>query len=72
MTLTIQECQMDVLRRDVLYRIRNGRLDVLDHSGNPLYFAGAGLAALLIAWATIFARAMRVARSNPVHAQRYE
>jgi putative ABC transport system permease protein len=39
---------------------------------NPLYFAGVGLAALLIAWATIFARAMRVARSNPVHALRYE
>ena len=39
---------------------------------SPLYFAEAGLAALLIAWATIFAHAWRVARSNPIHALRYE
>ena len=39
---------------------------------SPLYFLGAGLAALLIAWATIFAHALRVARANPVHALRYE
>jgi putative ABC transport system permease protein len=39
---------------------------------NPLYFAAAGLAALLIAWATIFAHALRVARANPIHALRYE
>ena len=39
---------------------------------NPLYFVGAGLVALLIAWATIFAHARRVARANPVHALRYE
>ena len=39
---------------------------------NPLYFAGAGLVALVIAWATIFAHALRVARANPVNALRYE
>jgi putative ABC transport system permease protein len=39
---------------------------------SPLYFGAAGLAALLIAWATIFAHALRVARANPIHALRYE
>jgi len=39
---------------------------------SPLYFIGAGLAALLIAWATVFAHAQRVARANPIHALRYE
>ena len=39
---------------------------------NPLYFLGAGLAALLIAWATVFVHARRVARANPIHALRYE
>lgn len=39
---------------------------------NPLYFAGAGLAALLIAWATVTMHSVRVARSKPVHALRYE
>ena len=39
---------------------------------NPLYFVGVGLAALLIAWFTIIGHAIRVARSNPVHALRYE
>jgi len=39
---------------------------------SPLYFAATGFAALLIAWATIFAHAVRVARANPVHALRYE
>jgi len=39
---------------------------------NPLYFAGAGLAALVIAWITIFSHALRVARANPIHALRYE
>jgi putative ABC transport system permease protein len=39
---------------------------------NPLYFAGIGLAALLIAWITILGHALRVARSNPIHALRYE
>ena len=39
---------------------------------NPLYFAGAGGVALLIAWITVFAHAQRVARANPIHALRYE
>jgi len=39
---------------------------------SPLYFAAAGLAALLIAWATIFTHALRVARANPIRALRYE
>ncbi|HEY4276055.1 MAG TPA: FtsX-like permease family protein [Rhizomicrobium sp.] len=39
---------------------------------NPLYFLGAGLAALIIAWTTVFAHAQRVARTNPIHALRYE
>jgi putative ABC transport system permease protein len=39
---------------------------------NPLYFAAAGIAALAIAWATILAHALRVARTNPIHALRYE
>jgi putative ABC transport system permease protein len=39
---------------------------------NPLYFVVAGFAALLIAWATILAHAVRVARANPIHALRYE
>jgi putative ABC transport system permease protein len=39
---------------------------------SPLYFVGTGLAALLIAWATIFAHAHRVARANPIKALRYE
>jgi putative ABC transport system permease protein len=39
---------------------------------SPLYFAAAGLVALLIAWATIFTHAWRVARASPVHALRTE
>jgi putative ABC transport system permease protein len=39
---------------------------------NPLYFVGVGFAALLIAWATIFTHAYRVARANPIKALRYE
>jgi putative ABC transport system permease protein len=39
---------------------------------SPFYFAAGGFAALLIAWATIFAHALRVARANPIHALRYE
>ena len=39
---------------------------------NPLYFLAAGLVALLIAWATVIAHAVIVARANPVHALRYE
>ena len=39
---------------------------------SPVYFLIAGLAALVIAWATIFAHAQRVARANPINALRYE
>jgi putative ABC transport system permease protein len=39
---------------------------------NPVYFVAAGLAALCIAWLTVFAHAVRVARANPIHALRYE
>jgi putative ABC transport system permease protein len=39
---------------------------------NPLYFVGAGAAALVIAWATVIVHAAHVARANPVHALRYE
>ena len=41
-------------------------------SPDPLYFFSAGLVALLIAWATILAHALRVARANPIKALRYE
>ena len=44
-----------------------------DHiSLSPIYFAGPAFAAFLIAWATIFSHALRVARANPIHALRYE
>ena len=39
---------------------------------NPLYFLAAGVAALVIAWATVIVHAAQVARANPVHALRYE
>jgi len=39
---------------------------------SPVYFAAAGLAALLIAWITVLSHALRVARANPIHALRYE
>jgi putative ABC transport system permease protein len=39
---------------------------------SPLYFLGAGAVALLIAWATVFSHARRVAGANPIHALRYE
>jgi putative ABC transport system permease protein len=39
---------------------------------SPLYFLGAGAAALAIAWATVFVHARRVASANPIHALRYE
>ena len=39
---------------------------------SPLYFLGAGGVALLIAWATVFSHARRVAAANPIHALRYE
>jgi len=39
---------------------------------SPFYFLGAGATALLIAWATVFSHARRVAAANPIHALRYE
>jgi putative ABC transport system permease protein len=39
---------------------------------SPLYFIGAGAAALVIAWATVIVHAAHAARANPVHALRYE
>ena len=39
---------------------------------NPGYFVAAGFAALCIAWLTVLAHAVRVARANPIHALRYE
>ena len=39
---------------------------------SPVYFLAAGAAALAIAWATVIGHSIAVARSNPVHALRYE
>jgi putative ABC transport system permease protein len=39
---------------------------------NPTYFLGAGAVALFIAWATVYANTLRLARTSPVHALRYE
>ena len=39
---------------------------------SPLYFLEAGATALLIAWATVYANTLRLARASPVHALRYE
>jgi putative ABC transport system permease protein len=39
---------------------------------SPLYFLGAGTIAMLVAWATVFTHARRVAGANPIHALRYE
>jgi putative ABC transport system permease protein len=39
---------------------------------SPAYFLAAGTGALLIAWATVYANTLRLARTNPVHSLRYE
>jgi len=39
---------------------------------NPLYFVAAGAVALMVAWATVFAHAVRLARASPINALRYE
>jgi putative ABC transport system permease protein len=39
---------------------------------SPMVFLLSGIAALLVAWATVAAHAWRVAQSNPIHALRYE
>jgi len=38
----------------------------------PLYFLVGGAVALLIAWATVYGNTLRLARTSPVHALRYE
>jgi putative ABC transport system permease protein len=55
------------------YYLRGWLQGFADHIAlNPGYFVGAGLAALVIAWATILTHVLRVARTNPIHALRYE
>jgi len=39
---------------------------------NPFYFLAGGAVALVIAWVTVYANTLRLARSSPVHALRYE
>jgi putative ABC transport system permease protein len=39
---------------------------------SPVYFVLASATALVIAWITVIAHALRVARANPIHALRYE
>ena len=39
---------------------------------NPSYFLAAGAVALIIAWATVYANTLRLARTSPVRALRYE
>ena len=39
---------------------------------NPVYFLAAGAVALLIAWATVYANTLHLARTSPIHALRYE
>jgi putative ABC transport system permease protein len=39
---------------------------------SPLYFLAAGVVALLIAWITVLAHAIQVARATPIGALRYE
>ncbi len=39
---------------------------------NPVYFLTAGALALVIAWATVYANTLRLARTSPIHALRYE
>jgi putative ABC transport system permease protein len=53
-----------------LHRWLEGYADRI--SLNPLYFLAAGAAALLIAWATVYANTLRLARASPVHALRHE
>ncbi|HEX3845230.1 MAG TPA: FtsX-like permease family protein [Steroidobacteraceae bacterium] len=38
----------------------------------PAYFLAAGAVALFIAWATVYANTLRLARTNPVRSLRYE
>ena len=44
----------------------------LSRSAQPALFPGRGRVALVIAWATVFVHALRVASANPIRALRYE
>lgn len=39
---------------------------------SPIYFLAAGTVALIVAWATVYANTLRLARMSPVQALRYE
>jgi putative ABC transport system permease protein len=39
---------------------------------SPAYFLAAGVVALIIAWATVYANTLRLARTSPIRALRYE
>lgn len=39
---------------------------------SPFYFLAAAMVALLVAWGTVYGNTLRLARTNPVHALRYE
>ncbi|MGH8219118.1 MAG: ABC transporter permease [Steroidobacteraceae bacterium] len=39
---------------------------------SPVYFLAGGAVALVIAWTTVFAHTLHLARASPVHALRYE
>jgi putative ABC transport system permease protein len=39
---------------------------------SPVYFVAAGAIALVIAWATVYANTLHLARTSPIHALRYE
>jgi putative ABC transport system permease protein len=39
---------------------------------NPLYFLAGGAVALVIAWTTVYGNTLRLARTSPIHALRYE
>ncbi|HEY2845508.1 MAG TPA: FtsX-like permease family protein, partial [Bryobacteraceae bacterium] len=58
----------------VAYYYLRGWLDGYAYriSLNPLYFVGAGVVALVIAWGTVIVHAAHVAKANPIRALRYE
>jgi putative ABC transport system permease protein len=39
---------------------------------SPVYFVAAGAIALVIAWATVYANTLHLARTSPIQALRYE
>ncbi|TNE62430.1 MAG: FtsX-like permease family protein [Alphaproteobacteria bacterium] len=55
------------------YSLHGWLENFVDHiSLTPMPFLMAGIAVLLVAWATIIGHALKVARANPIHALRYE